>query len=89
MEIRDLRNAAVGHPIEKRDKAGAKRCFIPRIAISSNRFQLLAWYSDREQYDSSDVDLKSLYESYKSEAVEHLESIHQAQIGKWGILQEH
>ena len=79
-KIRDLRNLTVGHPIEKREKAGTKRCFISRVTIRTGGFQLLIWNSDKEQNEFEDVDLQSLYKQYKLEAVKHLESIAQGQI---------
>jgi len=79
-KIRALRNLTVGHPIE-RNKAGTKRCFISQVSLSTHDFQLQIWDKNKGQAKSEDVDLKSLYEAYKSEAVKHLEKIHQAQIG--------
>jgi hypothetical protein len=86
-KIRELRNLTVGHPVEKKDKAGTKRCFISRVTIHSGGFQLLIWNSDKGQNEFEDVDLESLYEEYESEAIGHLESIAQAQIKRWGSLQ--
>ena len=89
MKIRDLRNLTVGHPIEKRDKSKTKRCFISRVTVDSDGFQLIIWNKDKGQDEFEDVDLKSLYEMYKSEAINHLESIYQLQIEKWDALQNH
>jgi hypothetical protein len=88
MRIRDLRNLTVGHPIEKRDKTGTKRCFISRVTIETDEFRLRVWNKDEGRYEFEDVDLKHLYESYKSEAIEHLEEVHRAQLNRWGPLEE-
>ena len=84
--IRELRNLTVGHPIEKKDKTGRKRCYISRVTIHSDGFQLIVWNKDKEQDEFEDINLKSLYEQYKLEAVKHLKSIHQAQIKKWNAF---
>lgn len=86
-KIRDLRNLTVGHPIERKEKAGTKRCFISRVTIRNGGFQLIIWNSDREQNEFEDVDLQFLYEQYKLEAIKHLESITQGQIKRWGSFQ--
>jgi len=88
MRIRELRNLTVGHPIGKRDKAGTKRCFISRVTIRSDAFTLIVWNKDEDEAEFEDVDLKSLHDSYKSEALRYLENVHQAQVRKWGPLQE-
>jgi len=49
----------------------------------------MVWDKDEGDYDFEDVDLKSLYDSYKSEALRYLEDVHQAQVTKWGPLQEY
>ena len=85
-KVRDLRNLTVGHPIAKKDKAGTKRCFISRATIRSGSFQLLVWDKEKEQIGFEDVDLESLYEKYKSEAVILLTNIYQAQIQRWSAL---
>lgn len=84
--IRDLRNLTIGHPIEKKCKTGTKRCFISRVTIRGDGFQLMVWNKDKEQKEFEKVDLKALYEKYKTEAVKHLKNICQAQIIKWGAL---
>lgn len=81
--IRELRNLTVGHPIEKKDKTSTKRCSIARISISSNGFMLMLWNKDENKIEFEDVDLKSLYNLYKSEVARHLESIHNAQVKEW------
>ena len=86
-KIIELRNLTVCHPIEKKEKAGIKRCFISRVTIHAGDFQLVIWNSDKGQDEFEDVDLQSLYRQYKLEAVKHLESITQGQIERWGSLQ--
>ena len=78
--IRDLRNLTVGHPIEKKHKTETKRCFISRVTIHSGGFQLIIWNKNKEEKEFEELNLKSLYEKYKTEAIEHLKSIYQAQI---------
>ena len=82
--IRDLRNLTVGHPVEKKEKVGTKRCFISRITMRTGRFEVLIWNSDIEQTKIEDVNLGHLYEQYKSEATKRLENIAQGQIKRWG-----
>ena len=82
IRIRDLRNLTVGHPIEKKHKTETKRCFISRVTIHSDGFQLIIWNKNKEEKESEKVNLKSLYEKYKIEAVKYLKSIYQAQIMK-------
>jgi hypothetical protein len=76
--IRALRNLTVGHPVEKNDKGEIKRCFISQATISNSGFQLLVWNRRKGDIDFEDVDLNSLYEEYKSEAIIHLNVILQA-----------
>ena len=78
--MRELRNLTIGHPIERKHEAGIKRCFISRITICSDGFQLMVWNKNIEKDEFEDINLKSLYEKYKTEAVEYLKSIHQAKI---------
>lgn len=84
--IRDLRNLAVGHPMDKKDKAGTKCCFISGIRTADDRFNLAVWYKDKCEYEFEDIDLKGLYELYKLDAVKYLERIYKAQVAKWGAL---
>lgn len=87
-EIRDLRNLTVGHPIEKKNGQGIRRCFISRVTIKSDGFQLIVWNKERNVDEIESVDLRSLYERYKSEAVTFLESICQTLAAKWGKLND-
>jgi len=77
MEIRNLRNMTVGHPM-KNDQAGIKRCFISRVSLCSTGFQLLVWDKDTEETEFEDIELSSLYDRYKAEAIHQLEMILQA-----------
>jgi len=91
IKIRDLRNLTVGHPIEKKlikkkHETETKRCFISRVTIHSDGFQLIVWNVEKGKKEFEEVNLKSLYEKYKAEAIENLKSICQAQIIKWGAL---
>lgn len=90
-KIRELRNLTVGHPIAytEKGKPGAKHCFISRVTITSGGFQLIIWNESEKQNEFEYVDLKSLYEGYKSEAIKYLKSIRQAQIKKWGTPSNH
>jgi len=86
-KIRDLRNLTVGHPIEKKPikkkhETETKRSFISRVTIHSDGFQLIVWNKNKEEKECKELNLKSLYEKYKTEAIEHLENIYQAQIMK-------
>jgi len=86
-KIRDLRNLTVGHPLEKKHKKSEiKRCFISRVTIQNNGFQLMIWNKKQEQKDFPKVKLETLYEEYKTDAVEYLHNICKAQITKWGAL---
>jgi len=85
-KIRDHRNLIVGHPIEKNYKTGTKRCFISRVTIQNNGFQLMIWNKEKEQKEFENVNLKTLYKKYKTDAIEYLNNIYKAQIIKWGAL---
>lgn len=87
-EIRDLRNLTVGHPIEKKNGQGITRCFISRVTIRSNGFQLIVWNKERNVNEIKSVDLRSLHERYKSEAVTFLESICKTLAATWGELND-
>lgn len=87
-EIRDLRNLTVGHPIEKKNGQGITRCFISRVTIRSDGFQLIVWNKERNVDEIKSVDLRSLHERYKSEAVTFLESICKTLAATWGELND-
>lgn len=87
--IRELRNLTVGHPIEKKDKDGIKRCFIFQLTIKEANLQLLVWNKSKGKNGRSEfenIQLSSLYEKYKSEAVKILKSICQEQVRIWSAL---
>ncbi len=86
--IRDLRNLTVGHPIEKRNAHGVWRCFISRVTMNSNGFQLKIWNKEKNVVEIETVDLKSLYERYKSEVVTYLQDICEALTTRWGELSD-
>lgn len=87
-EIRDLRNLTVGHPIEKKNGQGITRCFISMVTIRSDGFQLIVWNKERNVDEIKSVDLRSLHERYKSEAVTFLESICKTLAATWGELND-
>ena len=83
-EIRDLRNLTVGHPIEKKNGQGIRRCFVSRVTIRSDGFQLIVWNREKNVDEIETVDLKSLYERYKSEVVTYLQDICKTLTTRWG-----
>jgi len=84
MIIRNLRNLTVGHPIEKTSGGqGTQRCFISRITLKDDGFQLIVWNKESRSDIYEDIDLKSLYESYKLDAVNHLKEIKQTLADSW------
>jgi len=83
--IRNLRNLSTGHPIKSK---GDKYCQIARITLGKNGFKILVWDKKERQNVSEDIDLHELLQSYKEEIAFHLETIHKAQIQKWGMPQE-
>ncbi|HCL90213.1 MAG TPA: hypothetical protein DHW70_02650 [Candidatus Atribacteria bacterium] len=85
-KIRDLRHLTVGHPEEKKHKNETKRCFISRVTIQNNGFDLMIWNKKKGVKEFEKVDLKTLYEEYKTVAVKYLNNICKAQITKWGSL---
>jgi hypothetical protein len=87
-EIRDLRNLTVGHPIEKKNGQVITRCFISRVTIRSDGFQLIVWNKERNVDEIKSVDLRSMHERYKSEAVTFLESICKTLAATWGELND-
>jgi hypothetical protein len=52
--------------------------------LEDNRLELWVWNRDQGDVDTEDVDVKSVYESYKSDALRYLEDVHQAQLTRWG-----
>ena len=78
----------VGHPIEKKNGQGITRCFISRVTIRSDGFQLIVWNKERNVDEIKSVDLRSLHERYKSEAVTFLESICKTLAATWGELND-
>jgi hypothetical protein len=73
MKIRDLSNSI-------------KRCFISRFDLQSNKIRLWIWDKDKGIDEIEKVDLKNLFELYKSEAASYLNEIHQAQVENYGEL---
>ena len=86
IKIRDLRNLTVGHPVEKKHTNETKRCFISRISIQNNGFELMIWNKIKGQKESKKVNFKTLYEDYKEDAIKYLDNICKAQITTWGAL---
>ena len=83
-EIRDLRNLTVGHPIEKKTGQEIRRSFISRVTIRSDEFQLRVWNKEKNMGEFKTIDLKSLFEGYKSEVVAFLQDIYKALTERWG-----
>lgn len=83
VEIRNLRNLTVGHPIEKRNGQGVWRCFISRVTVNSHGFQLRVWNKEKNVAEIETVDLKALYERYKLEGVTYLQDICKALTTRW------
>ena len=84
-QIREVRNLAVGHPVEA--EWCQKHCFISRVTIKDDGFQMIIWDKDKHEDEFRNVGLRSLYESYKSEALEYLNVTYKAQLIKWPALQ--
>jgi hypothetical protein len=63
-----------------------KCCFISRFDLESNKIRLWIWDKDKGKDEIEKVDLKNLFELYKSEATSYLNEIHQAQVEKYGEL---
>jgi len=80
MKIRDLRNLTVGHPI---DSSGSKSCMISRVTIANNGFQLIVWNKAKKADEIETINFTVLYDQYKSEAIQHLETIYKAEVIKW------
>ncbi len=90
MKLRDLRNMVAGHPIDKDgDPAEGKlRIFVSQRTITSNGFTLLICEQKTGKTRSQQVDFRTSYEAYKIEALAYLSDIENAQIAKWGPLEE-
>lgn len=85
MKIRNLRNLTAGHPIKKTSGGkGLQRCFISRVTISEKGFQLIIWNKNKDKDELEKVDLSSLYDAYKLEAIEYLEEVYQTMVERWG-----
>lgn len=74
--IRELRNLTVGHPLEKKDKSGVKRCYISRVTISKQGFQYLIWDRDKQKGSFVNANLEKALSQYKKEAVKILDKIY-------------
>jgi hypothetical protein len=79
--IRELRVLAVGHPVESRQQ---RRTFISRPTLSHKGFDRITWLGRDNRDEIEQVDIKGLYESYKTEAAGILRRIHDAQVVRWG-----
>ena len=87
-KIRELRHLTVGHPEEKKHNNETKRCFIVRVTIQNNGFDLLIWNKKTGKKKSEKIDFKSLYDDYKEDAIKYLDNICKAQIATWGALRQ-
>jgi hypothetical protein len=85
MDLRELRNLSVGHPIENiSNKRGTtKRVFVSRTTISNQGLFLLLWDRRAAARTGLEVDLQTVYTSYKDEAVSYLVSINEGQHRLW------
>ena len=75
-EMRELRNLSIAHPIEMKRHGQTRRCFICRISISPEGFDLLIWDVSRHQTKAQHVELQRVYCEYKKEAIAVLETIY-------------
>ncbi len=84
--VRDLRNMATGHPLDKRGTAeeGRLRIFVSQTSISEDGFDLLICKQLTDEQDFESVDFASPYTGYKDEAVQLLAQIESAQSRRWG-----
>ena len=74
-QLRNLRNLTAGHPLEKKSKGDTERCFISQVMIKNDSLQLVVWIKNTNENRIQDVDLKSLYDDYKCEAIKFLDTI--------------
>ena len=80
-QIRSVRNLAVGHPVEA--SWGRMHCFISRATINDDGFTIIIWDKEEQKDEIREIALRSLYESYKSEALKHLGTTYEAEVAKW------
>lgn len=89
-KIREVRNMATGHPIGKKGKSeeGLLRIFLSQRSITSTGFTLMICEEKTGKTRHQKIDLKTLYEAYKLEALLYLSAIETALIDKWGPMDE-
>jgi hypothetical protein len=85
-EIRELRNLTIGHPVEVKRKGMTKRCFISRITIRDDQFQLCVWNKEGQKDDFVTVNFGDIYEGYKEEAVAVLGLIYHSELASYPII---
>ncbi len=75
--LRELRNMAVGHPIEyKRKRKGIiRRCVITRVSISTQGFWLVLCNEIENKIEHREIDLQKSYLEYKKEASTILDGV--------------
>lgn len=85
MRIRELRNLAAGHPIDKKGTpdTGNLRIFVSRISISESGFDLIICEETTANTRAESVSLRQPYEVYKNEALNYLDEIRKAQKRRW------
>lgn len=84
-ELRELRNLATGHPLDKRGTkhTGRLRVFVSRHTISPDGFDLIVCEERVHRLASESVDLRSPYTTYKEEVLLLLAEVEAAQRRRW------
>ncbi len=75
-KIREIRNLTTGHPTNYIRKHNIRRCFISRITITKDKFEIIIWNNNKKKIEFKEINLKKLYNSYKSEALKYLQKIY-------------
>ncbi|MDD5222463.1 MAG: hypothetical protein PHE84_00605 [bacterium] len=74
-EIRNLRNLTTGHPIKQGWDNKIKRCFVHRITLKKDSFSVTVFDNQKSAPENKDINLKNLFDRYKSEAITCLKKI--------------
>ena len=73
--LRDLRNLAIGHPVEHTRKKRVKRTFITRGSLHTQGFDYQVWIRDTGQFAFESADLDLILLNYLDEAAGILKAI--------------
>jgi hypothetical protein len=74
-EIREIRNASIGHPTKRGSGKGSESNFISRPTMSSTGFQLMTTYADRVQPQFTYIDIPKLIQTQRDKLSQLLSTL--------------